>query len=81
MRFKVTRVMDNLLARGIDLNAPGGVELFTEVLAFEVPGCLGWSYHHVLDELTVEATAYSDSEISYVLEKLSQYGQAEILPD
>lgn len=78
MLFKVTHVLDNLLARGIDLSAPGGIELLTEVLRSELPGFLGWSCDHIADELTVEVVATSDGEMAEALHKLSAYGEVEI---
>lgn len=74
MLFRVRHSMDRMLARGIDINAPGGIELFTEVLMHELPGCTGWSYHHILDELTVDVAASNDVEIAEVISKLSAYG-------
>lgn len=79
MLFKANRVMENLLDRGIDLNAPGGVELLTEVLRVELPGFIGWSYDHIIDELTVEAFVASDSEAAEVIQRLSVYGNVEVM--
>ncbi|AEG14681.1 hypothetical protein Desku_1094 [Desulfofundulus kuznetsovii DSM 6115] len=79
MLFKVSHVMENLQARGIDLNATGGIELLTEVLRQDLSGLVGWSCNHITDELTVEVLVASDGEETEALQKLSAYGQVEAI--